>query len=87
VTTRRMEFLTRLPETLPADGRVLVHNSVPPRRRRLGVRGFRAWLQPAAPNFEICACAWAAELGVHYRARPPKGTDLIATQRTSEPRQ
>jgi hypothetical protein len=41
-----MEYLRMLPKALPDDGRVLVHNQVQPRRLRLGLRGFRAWLQP-----------------------------------------
>jgi hypothetical protein len=60
------EYLDRLPRALPA-GRVLVHNHVRP-ARRLGVRGFRAWLSPPdATRLQRCACGWAPELGAHYR--------------------
>ena len=54
-------------------GRVVVHNQVQP-RRRLGTRGFRAWLgNPRDKDIERCPCAWAPELRRHYRvtrARP-----------------
>jgi hypothetical protein len=59
------EYLTRLPKDLPT-GRVLVHNSVRP-TRRLGSRGFRAWLDNPDGKYEPCPCSWAPELGVHYR--------------------
>jgi hypothetical protein len=63
---RVVEHLTKLPESL--DGSVLVHSTVTP-TRRLGMRGFRAWLQ--APDFgiESCPCGWARELGPHFRVR------------------
>ena len=38
----RLEYLDRLPTAVPLN-RVLVHNTVRP-TRRLGSRGFRAWL-------------------------------------------
>jgi hypothetical protein len=60
------EYLERLPKDAP-DGKWLVHNHVRP-TRHLGSRGFRAWLEP--PNTdrrEVCDCAWAPELGQHYR--------------------
>ena len=60
-----MEYLTRVPLTLPHD-RVLVHNHVRP-SRRLDQHGFRAWLQPMEKRLEVCPCNWAAELGPHYR--------------------
>jgi hypothetical protein len=48
---------------------VLVHNSVRP-TRRLGSRGFRAWLQsPDSVGLEVCGCGWAPELGQHYRVK------------------
>ena len=48
-------------------GYAVVHNNVRP-TRRLGARGFRAWLwQPKAGGIEVCPCAWAPELGQHYR--------------------
>jgi hypothetical protein len=59
------EYLSRLPAIIPT-GRVLVHNHVRP-ARRLGTRGFRAWLQPAdRRGLVACRCEWAAELGKHF---------------------
>jgi hypothetical protein len=63
-----MEYLTELPASVPLDGSVLVHNSSTP-TRRLGERGFRAWLQPPDIGIESCTCGWARELGPHFRAR------------------
>lgn len=62
-------YLTRLPAEVPA-GLVLVHNSVRP-TRRLGSRGFRAWLTEPGDRLVRCDCGWASELGAHYR--PMKG--------------
>jgi hypothetical protein len=65
-----MTYLRRLPTTVPPD-RCLVHNNVQP-ARRLGTRGFRAWLVPAnQPGLAVCGCGWAPELGPHFRP----GTD------------
>jgi hypothetical protein len=67
-------YLKRLPaqRDIPA-GQVVVHNSVRP-TRRLGSRGFRAWLASRAASLEPCPCGWAPELGEHYRvAGNPKG--------------
>ncbi len=64
------EYLTRTPsaDDVPA-GRVVVHNQVNP-ARRLGTRGFRAWLTaPDAQKLEPCGCGWAPEIGEHYRVR------------------
>jgi hypothetical protein len=75
--TRRLRpgdplYLSRLPEpgAVPA-GLVLVHNRVR-QVRRLGSRGFRAWLQAPNDRLEVCRCDWAPELGRHYwvRRRP-----------------
>jgi len=72
-----VEYLRRLPAVLPVN-RVLVHNQVIP-TRRLGSRGFRAWLSlPDLARLVVCGCAWAAELGPHFRVRlipkrPPRG--------------
>ena len=61
-------YLKRLPTQLD-PGVVLVHNSVRP-TRRLGSRGFRAWLAaPDLARLEVCPCEWAPELGPHYRVR------------------
>jgi hypothetical protein len=60
------EYLLKLPASIPT-GRVLVHNHVRP-TRHLGMRGFRAWLsEPSTATLEACLCAWAPELGPHYR--------------------
>jgi hypothetical protein len=53
------------PSAIPA-GKVVVHNSVRP-TRRLGSRGFRAWLSTPTGRLVACDCAWAPELGIHYR--------------------
>lgn len=45
---------------------VVVHNNVQP-TRRLGSRGFRAWLQPPHEYLVVCECGWAPETGTHYR--------------------
>ena len=47
----------------------LVHNHVRP-SRRLGTRGFRAWVQePDRLTLCVCECGWAPELGQHFRTR------------------
>jgi hypothetical protein len=62
-----MEYLDRLPQALPQDGRVLVHNNVRPARRAgCEVSGM---LQPLADALEVCDCGFAPELGRHYRVR------------------
>ena len=63
------EYLTTIPTEIPA-GRVLVHNHVRP-TRRLGSRGFRAWLAEPSERLEVCGCGWAAELGEHYLSPQP----------------
>jgi hypothetical protein len=63
-----MEYLTELPASVPWDGTVLVHNTVTP-TRRLGKRGFQAWLQAPDIGIESCPCGWAPELGPHFRVR------------------
>jgi hypothetical protein len=61
-----MEYLKKIPASVP-EGRVVVHNHVAP-ARRLGWRGFRAWLaKPNPDQLEVCPCGWARELGEHYR--------------------
>ena|SRR6516164_4120170 len=64
-TLSKQEYLTKLPATVPT-GLVLVHNSVRP-AKRLGTRGFRAWLDQPSERYVTCACGWARELGTHYR--------------------
>lgn len=61
------KYLNAIPTTIP-DGWVMVHNQVRP-TRRLGSRGFRAWLQPvgSARKLEVCGCGWAPEHATHYR--------------------
>ncbi len=62
-----MDYLDRLPQAVP-EGRLLVHNNVRP-TRRLGSRGFRAWLASDPVGLVPCDCGWASELGPHYRVR------------------
>jgi hypothetical protein len=63
-----MEYLTKLPASIPLDGTVMVHNNVTP-TRRLGKRGFRVWLQAPDIGIESCPCGWAPKLGPHFRMR------------------
>jgi len=72
--TSGIEYLDKIPAHSAAipPGRIVVHNHVVPPVRRLGVRGFRAWLAPlndagAVRRVEPCDCGWAPELGPHYR--------------------
>lgn len=68
--TGTVEYLTRLPTQVP-PARILVHNHVRP-TRRLGSRGFRAWLSaPDDATTEPCDCDFAPELGPHYRVAGP----------------
>jgi uncharacterized protein (DUF433 family) len=60
-------YLKRIPPNIPRN-RVLVHNNVRP-TRRLGQRGFRAWLAWPSTALELCSCGWAPELPAHYRVR------------------
>ena len=62
-----LDYLSRIPESVP-PGKIVVHNFVRP-TRRLGSRGFRAWLAELSPRYEVCPCEWAPELGTHYRGR------------------
>jgi hypothetical protein len=67
-------LLTEIPdrEAVPPDR--VVHNHVRP-ARRLGTRGFRAWLAvPDERLVEPCGCSWAPEVGEHDRVRRIKGT-------------
>jgi hypothetical protein len=66
-----IEYLTTIPATTP-PGRVVVHNHVRP-TRRLGLRGFRAWLAVPDDRLMRCPCAWAPELPEHYRVN--RGVD------------
>ena len=64
----KMRYLVEVPAAVP-DGQWLVHNNVRP-TRRLGSRGFRAWLsEPDAKRWMPCGCGWAPEVGSHYRRR------------------
>ena len=60
------DYLSKLPDVVPA-GRVLVHNRVQPPARRPGTRGSRIRLDDPSDRYERCPCSWAPELGVHYR--------------------
>ena len=62
---KHLDYLYRVPESVPS-GKFVVHNHVRP-TRRLGSRGFRAWLAEPSPRYEVCPCEWAPELGAHYR--------------------
>jgi DNA invertase Pin-like site-specific DNA recombinase len=62
-----MEYLVAMPKAVPA-GSFLVHNGVEP-TRKLGTRGFRAWLETTDATLDACDCGWASELGLHYRKR------------------
>jgi hypothetical protein len=63
-----LDYLRTLPTAVPPD-RVLVHNNVRP-TRRLGSRGFRAWLAAPDPTqLETCDCGFAPEVGPHFRIR------------------
>lgn len=53
----------------------MVHNHVRPTTRRLGSRGFRAWLAEPNERLVVCVCDWAPELGEHYRNKG--GSTLI----------
>jgi hypothetical protein len=65
-------YLSELPARVPI-GKVLVHNHIRP-ARQLGDRGFRAWLSNPDPlTLEVCPCAWARKLGLHYRVRIARG--------------
>jgi len=59
------DYISELPDAIP-PGRILVHNSVRP-AKRMGYRGFRAWLSFPEPKYVICDCKWASNLGEHYR--------------------
>jgi hypothetical protein len=70
-----MRYVSGIPKKIP-DGWVLVHNQVVP-QRRLGLNGFRAWLEklgsrdPSAPPLVRCECDWAGRNAngeiPHYR--------------------
>jgi len=64
--TYDMEYVFKLPAAIPA-GKILVHNHVKP-TRKLGSRGFRAWLStPDTAKYVVCDCGWAQELGKHWK--------------------
>jgi hypothetical protein len=68
-----IEYLFKLPAAVPGD-KVLVHNQVVvgiTPTRRLGYRGFRAWLSSPDPRLYVCRCGWRPELGQHFRVRFP----------------
>jgi hypothetical protein len=70
--SRGIEYLKTVPKSVP-EGRVVVHNSVRP-TRRLGLNGFRAWVQrPGDEKLEVCLCGWAWHLGQHYRVKRALG--------------
>jgi hypothetical protein len=71
-------------DEIPAS-QVVIHNSVRP-TRRLGDRGFRAWLAAPDDPVEPCNCGWAPELGLHCRVTR-EGTDATPDtgQRLQDP--
>jgi hypothetical protein len=75
--------LRRLPRAVPS-GLVLVHNHVRP-VRRLGARGFRAWLSPPSDQLSPCPCGWAPELGHHFIPRAGTGAAATANLPGPEP--
>jgi hypothetical protein len=75
-----MEYIDRIPKTLPDDGRIVVHNHVRP-ARWLGMNGFRAWLAPSKKHYEVCPCGWAPWLPEHYRVRGAPYVVQPSTQR------
>jgi hypothetical protein len=74
------------PEDVPA-GMGIVHNHIVPPARRIGVRGFRIWVQAlddSDPPLAICPCKWAPELGRHYRVQLQKYKPLLSRRPGSE---
>jgi hypothetical protein len=64
------QYLQDMPTKLPANGHVIVHNSVRP-AERLGERGFRAWTQKPNPvKLKRCDCGWSGLLHFRVRQRP-----------------
>ena len=59
-----LDYLSSVPQSVPS-GKIVAHNTVR-HTRRLGSRGFRAWLAESSSEYEVCPCKWAPELGVHY---------------------
>jgi hypothetical protein len=71
-TAQGMAYLLKVPDHVPA-GFVVVHNRVQPPAKRLGARGFRAWLalpEALAENVAVCPCKWAPHLETHYVSKP-----------------
>lgn len=64
---QKIEYLSKIPSGVP-EGWVVVHSHVRP-TRRLGSRGFRAWLAEPRDRLEVCGCDWAPQLGEHYRVK------------------
>jgi len=60
-------YLSEIPTNIPR-GWVLVHNNVQP-TRKLGSRGFRAWIDRPSESLEPCNCDWAPELSQHFRVK------------------
>lgn len=73
-----MRYLLAIPAEPPPAGQLVVHNRVVP-TRRLGSRGFRAWIASTEPDppgrwlggaHQVirCDCGWAPELPEHDRS-------------------
>jgi hypothetical protein len=58
-----------LPKQQPADGRVIVHNSIRPVRhtQRHGVNGFRFWRAQLNDRLEKCECGWSGLEHYHLK--------------------
>ena len=76
LTAYTMRYLSGIPRKPLPPGQVVVHNRVAP-TRRLGSRGFRAWIAATEPDppelarlHQVirCGCGWAPELPEHYRS-------------------
>jgi hypothetical protein len=83
VSPRPDDYLTKIPAEVPA-GRVVVHNNVRP-TRRLGSRGFRAWLDEPHKRLVVCECGWAPELPVHYRVTRADAQPMHGSTRAPKP--
>jgi hypothetical protein len=69
--TAMFSYIRRIPQRnseLP-PGKVAVHNCVlwSGPGTKLGLRGFRAWLDDLTEECIPCECGWAPRLTVHYR--------------------
>jgi hypothetical protein len=74
---RNLKYVNRLPTQVPPD-RVLVHTLVElPDLPNAWGRGRYVWLQSLDSTLEVCPCAWAPDLGPHYRRIADFGRDPV----------